>query len=246
MSVSMFKNFVECEARTMAELDGSYTRPSTNAMIVGSYVHAAFDTTEAFEQFTEENSGSIFKSRGGKYADFEKADEMIEALKNDPFCMFALEGEKEQIYTAEMFGTEWKVRVDSINHNRKSFTDIKTTQDLHKRYWSDKYTNYVSFVEAWGYVLQMAVYKRVLRENLEEDYTPYIVAVTKENPPNKVVLHFDYTRFDFEYDYIETMIERILRVKAGDAKPERCEKCDYCRSTKLLGNTMEIGELLYD
>jgi predicted adenine nucleotide alpha hydrolase (AANH) superfamily ATPase len=94
-------------------------------------------------------------------------------------------------------------------------------------------------------VLQMAVYRRVLQENLGQTYTPYIVAVTKENPPNKAVLHFDENRFDFEYEYIETYLPRILEVKAGKEKPNRCEKCDYCRSTKLLNNTMEIGELIY-
>lgn len=246
MSVSQFKSFAECEARTMAELDGSYQRPSTNALLVGSYVHAAFDDPEDFNKFLEENNSAIFKQRGnGKYADFEKADEMIETIKNDPFCMFALEGEKEQIYTADVFGCEWKIRVDSINHQRKSFTDIKTTTDLYKRYWSDKYTNYVSFVEAWDYVLQMALYRKVLEVALGEAYTPYMVAVTKENPPNKAVLHFDYTRFDFEYDYIEAMIERKLEVKAGNVEPERCGKCDYCRKTKKLSNTMEIGELIY-
>lgn len=245
LSVSQFKSFMECEAKTMAKLRGAYTEPSSNALLVGSYVHAAFESDEAFQQFIEENNGAIFKARGGKYADFETADRMIEALKNDPFAMFALEGEKEQIYTANLFGADWKIKVDSINHDRKTFADIKTTQDLHKRYWSEKYNDWVSFVEAWDYVLQMAVYRRVLQECLGQTYTPYIVAVTKENPPNKAIIHFDETRFDFEYEYIEMKMERVLEVKSGKAEPVRCEKCDYCRSTKKLNNTIEVGELIY-
>ncbi|MGG4039927.1 PD-(D/E)XK nuclease-like domain-containing protein [Heyndrickxia ginsengihumi] len=245
LSVSQFKSFMDCEARTMAELDGSYKRPDSNALLVGSYLHSFFENEDVFYQFIEENNEAIFNTRGNKYADFTKADEMIETLKNDPFAMFALEGEKEEIYTANVFGAEWKIKVDSIHHGRKTFSDIKTTQDLHKRYWSDKYNNWVSFVESWDYVLQMAVYRRVLQECLGNTYTPYIVAITKENPPNKAVLHFDETRFDFEYEYIEMKIDRVLDVKSGKAKPTRCEKCDYCRSTKKLNNTMEIGELIY-
>jgi PDDEXK-like domain of unknown function (DUF3799) len=245
MSVSQFKGFVECEAKSLAKLRGAYVEPSSNALLVGSYVHAALESEEAFQQFIEENSGSIFKARGGKYSEFECADRMIEVIKNDKFAMFALEGEKEQIYTAHLFGVEWKIKVDSINHQRRTFTDLKTTQDLHKRYWSTKYDEWVSFVEAWDYVLQMAVYRRVLKENLGYTYTPYIVAVTKENYPNKAVLHFDESRFEFEYEYLEMKMERVLAVKSGKEEPRRCEKCDYCRSTKILKDTMEIGELIH-
>jgi len=246
MSVSQFKSFRECEAKTIAVLKGEFQEPTTNALLVGSYLHAAFESEEAFQKFIEENNSAIFKSRGGKYADFEMADKMIETLKSDSFVMFALEGEKEQIYTAELWGTEWKVKIDNINHQHKFFSDIKTTSDLYKRYWSEKYDGWVTFVEYWDYVLQMAVYRRVLQENLGQTYTPYIVAVTKENPPNKAVLHFDESRFEFEYEYIESYIGRIIDVKNGKLEPKRCEKCDYCRSTKMLRDTIEIGMLLYE
>src|SRR5690606_6690500 len=104
MSVSQFKDFMDCEARTLAKLKGEYKESQTNAQLVGSYVHAAFESDEAFNAFVERHNDAIFKARGGKYADFEQADLMIEALKNDQFAMFALEGEKEQIYTGELFG----------------------------------------------------------------------------------------------------------------------------------------------
>ncbi len=245
-SVSQFKSFVECEAKTMAKLNGVYKQPHSNALLVGSYVHAAFESDEAFNQFIEENNGAIFKARGGKYADFETADRMIECIKNDPFSMFAMEGEKEQIFTTNFFGADWKIKVDSVNHDRKNFSDLKTTQDLHKRYWSEKYDGWVSFVEAWDYILQMAIYRKVLQENSGQTYTPYIIAVTKENPPNKAVIHFDESRFDFEYEYVEMKMERFMKVKAKEDNPVKCGVCDYCRSTKILTNTFEVGELLYE
>ncbi|MGP7817738.1 PD-(D/E)XK nuclease-like domain-containing protein [Niallia sp. 01092] len=245
MSVSQFKSFVECEARTMAKLKGEYKQPFSNALLVGSYVHAAFESDEAFKQFVEENNGAIFKPRGGKYSDFETADRMIETIKDDKFALFALEGEKEVIYTANLYGSPWKIKVDSINHSRSTFSDLKTTQDLHKRYWSTKYDEWVSFIEAWDYVLQMAMYKRVIQENLGRTYNPYIVAVTKESPPNKAVLHFDESRFAFEYEYIEMKMERFLQLKQEKVEPIRCGKCNYCRTVKKLSDTMEIGVLIH-
>lgn len=245
MSVSQFKDFVMCEASALAKVKGNYVPPSSNALLVGSYTHAAFESEEVVNQFIEENNGAIFNNRGNKYSDFLKADEMIETIKNDPFCMFAMTGDKEVIYTANLWGTEWKIKVDNINHQQRFFSDLKTTQDLHKRYWSDKYNNWVSFVEAWDYVLQMAVYRRVIQENLGYTYTPYIVGVSKETKPNKAVLHFDESRFDFEYEYLEMKMERILDVKSEKVEPVRCEKCEYCRGSKKLSNTMEIGELIH-
>lgn len=246
MSVSQFKNFMQCEARTMAQLKMEYVEPPTGAMLAGSYTHAAFESDEAFYKFIEENNSVIFKKNGSKYADYETADRMIETLKNDEFAMFALEGEKEQIFTAELFGVLWKIKVDNINHQRKDFSDIKTTQDLHKRYWSDKYNGWATFIEAWDYLLQMAIYRKVIEQNTGELYDPYIVAVTKEDPPNKAVIYFEQSRYDFEYEYTEMKMERVRKVKAEEVEPARCGRCKYCRATKQLKGIIEMDALLYE
>jgi len=246
MSVSLLKKFIECEAKTMAILNGRFSEPKNTAMLVGSYTHAAFESDESFNHFIEENNGSIFKKNGSKYANFEDADRMIETLKNDDFAMFAMDGEKEKIFTANFFGTDWKIKVDSVNHNRKIFSDLKTTQDLYKRFWSTKYDGWVSFVEKWDYLLQMAIYRKVIEQNTGELYTPYIVAVTKENPPNKAIIHFDESRFDFEYEYTEMKMDRILQVKSGEVDPVSCGKCDYCRRIKKLEGTIEVGNLIWE
>ncbi|RHW31119.1 hypothetical protein D1B33_18045 [Lysinibacillus yapensis] len=244
MSVSQFKSFMECQAKTLAELKGEYSRPHSNALTVGSYVHAAFESDEVFSKFVEDNRKVIVNTRGNKYADFAQADKMIQALKNDKFAMFALEGEKEVIYTGELFGVLWKIKVDNINHRLKIFSDLKTTQELSKRYWSDKYSKYVSFVEAYDYVLQMYVYREIIYQNTGENYRPYIVAVTKQDPPDKAVLHFDESRFEFEKEYAQTNLSGIVQAKQGEVALNRCEKCDYCRATKQLNNTFEIEFLL--
>lgn len=243
-SVSQFKSWVKCQAATLAKINGEYEESYGKALVVGSYTHAAFESDEEFERFNEEKQSEIFNARGGKYADFKQADLMIETLKKDEFAMYAMDGEKELIFTAELFGVKWKSKIDSINHSRNSFTDLKTTRSLSQRYWSDKYGKYVSFIEAWDYVLQMAMYREIIYQNTGNYYSPYVVAVTKEDPPDKAVLHFDESRFQFELDYVEHMIERFAQVKSGAVEPTRCETCVYCRQTKLLQGTIEVGELL--
>lgn len=160
MSVSQFKSAMECEARTLAEVRGEFSRPPSTALLVGSYLHAAFESEKAFTEFKELNHHIIYNNRGNKYRDYEKADDMIETIKNDKFCMFALQGENEAIFTGELFGVEWKIKVDNINHERGFFSDLKSTQELRKRYWSEKYNTWVSFVQAFDYVLQMGCIER--------------------------------------------------------------------------------------
>jgi len=244
MSVSQFKSAIECEASVIAELEGKYERTSSLALTVGSYTHSAFESDLVFDEYVEANRGIIFNTRGGKYADFKQADSMIKAIKNDRFAMFALEGDKEVIFTGELFGVLWKIKVDAINHGRKTFTDLKTTQSLSKRYWSDKYSKYVSFVEAFDYVLQMAIYREIIYQNTGTYYAPYIVAVTKETPPDKAILHFDQSRFEFELEYVKEYLPGIIAAKLGKQEPKRCEVCEYCRATKQLNNTFEIEFLL--
>lgn len=245
MSVSQFKSARECEARMVAEVKGEFTRPPSTALMVGSYLHAAFEGNEAFENFCESEKEAIYKKRGaGKYSDFEQADKMIDTVKKDRFCMYALQGEKEVIYTGELFSTQWKIKVDNINHDKQFFSDLKSTQELGKRYWSEKYSGWVSFVQAFDYVLQMYIYREIIFQNTGSYYEPYIIAVTKEDPPNIAGLHFDHSRFEFEREYVELTLPSILEAKQGKKAPHRCEKCDYCRATKKLNGTFEIEYLL--
>lgn len=244
MSVSQFKSFLDCEARTMAELDGEWIQTPSIALTVGSYVHAAFESDDVFNAFEEEHSSSIFKARGGKRSEFEQADNMIQTIKGDPLAMLVMNGEKEMILTAELFGTKWKAKLDVINHEKKRIGDLKTTQDLHKRYWSERHGGWVSFVQAYDYVLQMAMYKAITECHFEGDYKPYIVAVTKETPPNKAVIEMDFDLLIGELERAEELLPHILEVKQKKIVPTRCEKCAYCRETKKLVDAIQIDDLL--
>ncbi|GLC88235.1 PD-(D/E)XK nuclease-like domain-containing protein [Lysinibacillus piscis] len=234
MSVSQFKAAIQCEAAMIAELKGEFIRPLSPAMAVGSYLHAGFEGNEAFCTYLQNHHDSIFNMKGNKYADYLKADEMMETVRNDKFCMFALDGEKEVIMTGDLFGAEWKIKVDSIHHQQGTFTDLKSIQAFDKRHWSEKYNAYVSFIQAHDYILQMYVYQEIIFQNTGRYYDPYIVVVTKETPPDKAILHFDSARFGFEEEYVQTMLPSILEAKQGIKKGHRCGKCAYCRANQQL------------
>ena len=249
MSVSQYKDFLDCEAMAMAKIDG-WVEPISSDLLIGSYVHAGVESPEALEQFRFQHP-EIFSSRGASKgelkAEFRQADLMLEAIRNDPFCMFVLDGRKEVIITAEMFGVVWKIRIDSYAPKRGRFADLKTTRAIRGKHWSDRYGAYVSFVEAYDYITQMAVYCEVekLATGRDEWLEPLMVAVSKEDPPDKAVIRFDEIRLRTELEIIQEQLPRIIAVKHGQVSPRRCEKCRYCRETKQLRSTVHYTELLY-
>ncbi|WP_110929738.1 PD-(D/E)XK nuclease-like domain-containing protein [Paenibacillus bouchesdurhonensis] len=246
-SNSQYKEFLECEARGMAKLRG-WAEPPSEALLVGSYVHAYFESKEVFEQFKSENPEIIASkgaNKGNLKKEFQRADELIRTIENDPLCMFVLQGQKEVILTAEFAGAKWKVKMDNYAPDRNRFSDIKTVREIQKETW-DPNNGYVTFVEASGYVTQMALYAEIERRVQGRDgwIEPIIVAVSKEDPPDKAVISINGYDIQRELDLIEMNMPRLIEVKSGRIEPDRCENCRYCRETKTLNKIVHYTELI--
>lgn len=246
MSVSQYKNFLKCETSALAKIQGKYIEPKNDALLFGSYVHSWLDGS--IEKFKEDNP-ELFSSKGPTKGQlkstYQNADEMIKVLKEDPFCMMALDGEKEIIMTGELFGVPWKIKVDVYNPSFGRFADLKTVKAIREKYWHEE-LGYCSFVQAYGYITQMAVYSEIERQNRGEGswLENYIVAVSKETPPDKAVITIDHDALTYELENMEPKMERIKALKAGEAEPKRCEKCHYCRRTKKVTNVIHYLELI--
>ena len=62
MSVSQYKRFCECEAAALAEINGTYERPKSSALLIGSYVDEMLTgTKKSQEKFIEENYRELYK-----------------------------------------------------------------------------------------------------------------------------------------------------------------------------------------
>lgn len=235
MSVSQYKDFLKCEAAALAKLKGEFSEEKQDAFLIGSYVHAAIEGT--LEAFKEENP-EIFSSRGATKgelkSDYKHAETMIETLQDDELCVQMLQGMNEKIITGELFGVQWKIRVDILSEEQGRLTDLKTVKSIRERYWNAQKGHHESFIEAYGYILQMAVYTEIERQdaNRFDRLEPFIVAVSKEDVPDKAVICFDDNSLDSELTQLEEKLPRVIDVKQGFTEPKRCEKCRYCRQTK--------------
>ena len=104
----------------------------------------------------------------------------------------------------------------------------------------------MSFIEEWQYPIQVAVYSEVerLARNRDTYKDFYIVAVSKEKIPDHAIIDLtDPERRELELNRIKENLPRILAVKSGQEPPRRCERCDYCRRTKMVGRPVYYTEL---
>jgi len=245
MSRSQYLGFLQCEAQQVAKLAGTWTEETSNAFLVGQYVHAWNEGS--IKDWIAEHPGMFTKS-GGLKAEYKQADKMIATLEADPFAMYMLEGQKESIFTAEFAGATWKVMADVHNQERKRMVELKTSRNLRETVWSTVHEQRVTFIEQYNYLLQAALYCEIERrasgrpENDWLDY--YMVAVSKDNVPDKEIIDLrDPDRYVVELERIERNMPRVLQVKAGTLEPFRCERCDYCRSTRRLTRAIHYTEL---
>lgn len=228
-SVSQFKAFNKCEACGLAELRGEYHREETDSLLIGSYVDAFF--TDDFLGWLKKNEAKIYSKRGGgKLAKFSQADAIIERVRQDPLMMDYLEGSKQVIMTAELFGVPWKIKIDVYNGER--IVDLKCVKDFEDI--RDPGYGYRSWIEYWGYDIQGAIYQKVVELNTSKRLPFYIAAVTKEKVPDIDLIQIPQHILDAAYHLVEAKMDRLDLVKTGEIEPRRCEKCEYCRSTKVL------------
>ena len=242
MSYSQYKEFLDCEARAMAKIWGGWEEPPSQAFLVGSYVHAYFEGT--LKNFMTEHP-EIFKRDGSLKAEYKMADKMIDTILKDEMCMAALEGEKEKIITFKLGNCMWKMKTDVLNLEKRRITDIKCIQDLGAKEWNSDKRAYELWLEAYGYIGQIALYQKGVQIAYNIIADPIILAVTKQEPPDKALIYFDDDRLNWELSQIIFYLPRVLAVKNGQEKPRRCEMCKYCRETKKLREVMHYSDL-YD
>lgn len=237
---SQFKSFLDCEARTMAELNGEWIQEPTKALLIGSYVDAAFSGESA--EFAAAHKEEMFNKRTGELkADFKMADNLLKRAWSDAMFMNYMSGEPQKVMTGELFGIPFKIKMDSYFPGSK-IVDLKVMRDMKPIF---KHGEWQTFIKAWGYDIQMYIYQSIEAQNSHAGRLPcYLAVITKEEEPDLQIIELPQWLLDGAAPIVEHYAKHFAAVKAGEIPPKRCECCAYCKRTRLLTRPMKYEDLL--
>ena len=236
MSCSQFKNFLHCEASALAELHGEYERPVTDALLIGSYVDAYFEGT--LDKFKSQHP-ELFTRNGELKAKYRHAEVMIRRAQRDPKFMQYMAGDKQVIMTGEIAGIPFKIKVDSLH--RSAIVDLKTVRDF-ESVWDPESRQRMHFINYWGYDIQGAIYREIVRQNTGVELPFYIAAVTKEKEPRIRLYWVPDDDLDAKLDEVKTLAPRYQMIKSGELQAQRCGDCGYCRYTEILAGPINYHD----
>ena len=237
-SVSQVKDFLKCEACALAKINGEWQQEPTTAMLIGSYVDSYFEgTLEEFKQRTPQ----LFKKDGSLKSDYVKAENIIQRVEKEELFMKCMSGEKQVIMSAKLFEVPFKIKMDSyIPH--EAIVDLKVVQKLrdvsYKNGWKQ------TFIEKWGYDLQLGIYQEVVRQNTGETLPCIIAAVDKQDYSDLDCILIPDEQLEFQRNELRWKMQRIIDVKNYNEEPRRCGVCDYCRATKKLEKLILPDDLI--
>jgi hypothetical protein len=216
--------------------------------LVGSYVDSFFEgTLPTFAAQHPEIFSSRGKTAGELKSEYKQAEIMIERATKDEVFMRYMAGDKQVIMTGEIEGVPVKIKIDSFDGIR--ITDLKTVRSITETFYAKDLGQRLNFIEWWGYDLQGAIYREIVRQNTGEVLPFYINAVSKDKTdsiphPRIKVIEVPPMKMDEKLAEVKTQITKIQALKDGIYEPLRCEVCDYCADTEVLDGPISMDQLM--
>ena len=265
MSVSQFKRFQKCEAMALAELKGEFERPTSKALLLGSFVDEMLTGTKKSRiKFVQDNFSELFQKsskickldEAGRltlisdyftdvfnddnkpYADIVQALETIERIKKQPLMMQHFKSRHQVIMTGEIAGVPFKIKMDNYKPG-EFISDGKYMASLRSP------NLFEPLVKYWGYDIQGAIYQEIVRQNTGKKLPFYLDIATKETPSHLVVVEVNQYDLDEALDVVKAWAPRYQAIKRGEIQPERCEEygCNFCTETKIITEPMDSNYL---
>lgn len=248
MSTSQFKSFMNCSAAALAELNGEFERSTKDAFTEGHMFEALTcgDEVLFFMQHPEVIS-SQGKTKGDIKSNYQKVVAAAHAFNSQTeFRKIVERCEKQVLVTGVIGGVKFRGLLDLFDKNTGEIFDTKCMKDFDGKYSADE-GRYLPWWQLWGYHYQAAIYRELVRQTFDiENPTFSLLAATKEASPDVAWLKFSDEYLDNVYDIVDAYAPMYHAMKLGMMDVQRCEKCAFCRETKILKGPelIEAGEII--
>lgn len=241
-SASQYKDFEGCpikpgcEERALKTISGEYVQETTKALLMGSILDALWENDDP--EYIIERFPDCVSTRGATKGQLKAEYQQVmniyqRTLKEEKFCNY-MSGDKQTIMTGVIEDLPFKIKIDSYIEG-KAIVDLKTTQSLDRtfRYFIPDSGERVPFYIAFGYDIQLAIYREIVRQNTGDTLRCYLAAVDKKPHPICDIIELTPKMLDEALEGIKRNCADIIALKNGEVTPIRCNhsECDYCRDT---------------
>ena len=219
-------------------------RVQTEALLIGGYVDAAFESDQALEDYKEAHKSELMlKSGKGYYKFVTDADKAIERARMDPVFMSYMAGQHQAVMTGEIGGVPFRIKMDDYQPG-KQITDLKYVKSAQDSY-NEFLRRRVTFVEDYGYDIQGAIYQEIEYQNSGVRLPFYIAYITKEDTPDIGVVEIPQQMLD---EALETVKLSLAARPLADIRkaPRPCSRrgCVWCRGQKALTGPMAWDDFM--
>ena len=241
MSVSQFKAFRACQSKALYNIE----QPDATfkeAFLQGSFFEALVAGDPKLFMAQHPEMISTRGSTAGKLkSEFQRVVNAAEKFNSQKFFRDIIEKcEKQVILTGEICGVPVKCCLDLFDRETFSIYDIKCMKDFNEQ-WSKEEKRYIPWYYSWGYVLQLAVYRLIVKQNFNcEPKEIGLLAASKEEIPDIQALKFDDSLLGLELIESKNNIKHYDNIKKGLEKPIACGHCDYCKKMKQIDKFEEV------
>lgn len=241
LSVSQYKSFKNCSLKALHDLevpDTTYKQAFLEGQLFENLV--AGDPKLFMAQHPEMIS-TRGSTAGQLKSEFQRVVKAAEKFNSQEFFKNIINRcEKQVILTGVINDVPVKCCLDLFDRETFSIYDIKCMKDFNEQ-WSKEDKKYIPWYYAWGYVLQLAVYRLIVKQNFNvEPKEVGLLAASKEEVPDIQALKFDDSLLGLELAEFKSNIKHYDNLKKGLEKPIACGHCEYCKRMKQINKFEEV------
>lgn len=252
LSFSQWKSIATCPAAWHAEKVAKvYKRESTEAMALGTLLHAAVLQPMEVAVTLERQRDFLLTAKGKPTS---KAQRVLDAAVftrsiNDVATYLLDDSEVEVTERFDMGGMTWECRLDIFDRKTPIVADLKNVKDIAEYVWTPGGRRH--WTEAALYWWQLALYRACVQHAIGRTAMVAILAVEPcEGTPDVRVLVPHEADADLLTEYAAIMASSVeygwASPVTGQALPPirsmaeaadsndlpRCESCEWCRSSR--------------
>lgn len=240
ISVSQYKNFQKCSKKAMFNLEQENEEDKICFLEGKLFETLIAGDIDLFMMQHPELVSSRGATKGELKANFKKVVLAANKIKQQKFIMDIIKKCKKQvIMTGNINGIEVKCCADLLDEETGNIYDLKCMANFNET-WNKENKCYMPWYYYYGYVLQMAVYQEIARQNYGKKFETHLIAATKEEQPDMDAIHFDNSLLELELKEFSDNIVYYDKIKKGIEPVIKCNCCDYCKANKVITDFREV------